>query len=63
MVNWIGDSNMPMGIGSPIGGRVTPAYHIRFQNDRRGDPVHLQFNRNEAMILLRKFYNTFPQLR
>lgn len=66
MENWIGDSNMPMDIGSygHSNQKMNPlAYHIRFQNSRRGDPVHLKYNKSAALILLRKYYNLFPQLK
>lgn len=64
MINWIGDSNMPMDIGAYIrSGSVKKSYHIRFQNRRNGDPVHLKYNKEEAMILLRKYHNLFPELK
>jgi RHS repeat-associated protein len=66
MENWIGDSNMPMDIGSYGHSNQkmnSNAYHIRFQNSRRGDPVHLKYNRSAALVLLRKYYNLFPHLK
>jgi RHS repeat-associated protein len=63
MENWIGDSNMPMIIDGYLGsGEAKKSYHIRFQNSRRGDPLHLKFNEKEAKILLRKYHNLYPQL-
>jgi hypothetical protein len=65
MENWVGDSNMPMDIGDygQSSQNRKSSYHIRFQNNYRGDPVHLKYNKNEAMMLLGKLYNLYPQLK
>ncbi len=59
MENWVGDKDMPKHIGGWQIGREM--YHIRFLNKTGYDIIHLQYSRQDASVLLRKYENLFKK--
>ena len=59
MVNWPGDSNMPMIISGYLSGDNKPAYHLRYMNDTRMDLIHIKFDKKNAQEFLQKYQRQF----
>ena len=59
MVNWPGDSNMPMIISGYLSGDNKPAYHLRFMNDTKMDLIHIKFDKKNAQEFLQKYQRQF----
>ena len=59
MENWVGDKDMPKHIGGWQSGEKM--YHIRFLNKTGYDIIHLQYSRQDASVLLRKYENLFKK--
>ncbi|WP_291588023.1 RHS repeat-associated core domain-containing protein, partial [Bacteroides sp.] len=57
MEDWIGDKGMPKHIGGWQNGKKM--YHLRFQNKKGFDIVHLQYSQQSGFILLQKYKNLF----
>lgn len=59
LVNWPGDSNMPMVISGYLSGSSTPAYHLRYMNDKNMDLIHIKFDSKNAQIFLQNYQKQF----
>ena len=59
LVNWPGDSNMPMVISGYLSGSSTPAYNFRYMNDRNMDLIHIKFDSKNARIFLQNYQKQF----
>jgi len=61
MIDWIGDSDMPKHVGGWQSGQK--AYHIRFQNNKRADIIHLKYNASQANRIIKIYNNLFGRTK
>lgn len=61
ITDWIGDSDMPKHVGGWQSGQK--AYHIRFQNNKRADIIHLKYDVVQTNRIIKIYNNLFGRTK